>query len=374
MSVSAEDLSIGELKEILEEVSDSLEPISANEAIEAFIEYKESEVRSQTLSEYRRKLYHFRDFCEQEKIENLNNLDGRTINKFRRYRRVESTPQKEPLSAKTMRDDMYLLRDFLGFLEDIEAVRQDLCEKVRIPELGQEDGVRDVYISDERVEEILEYLRRFEYASKNHVVWVFHAHTGRRPGCLYSLDLENLHLEREDPYIEIRHRPGETELKNGTAGEEEIYISEDVAQIFKDYIEKNRIDVLTENDRKPFLTTPHGRLSKTSMRRYVYKYSRPCVITGECPHDRDTESCKAAESGDAASKCPSSRPPYALRHGYITSKLRDGTPPEVISDRCDVSEKIIEKHYDERGEQEKRELRQKILEEIRDSQNGGGYL
>lgn len=363
-----------ELQELVKSAIDSLEPIEPEEAIEQFLEYKQQEIRTQTISEYDRKLDHFRQFCEKQGIDNLNDMTGRTVNDFRHYRRVESSSQNEPLSTKTMRDDMYLFRDFISFLEEIEAVPTDLSDKVRIPTLGKEDGVRNIDIDPERVNKILKYLERFKYASRAHVVWTFHVHTGRRPGGLYALDLNDLNLDQTNPYIELRHRSGETELKNGDAGETEIYISEEVAQVFEDYINKNRIDIVTDNGREPFLTTTHGRISKTTMRRYVYKFSRPCVVTGECPHDRDIESCDAADSDDAASKCPSSRPPYALRHGYITSKLRDGAPAEVIGDRCDVSEKVIEKHYDERNEQEKRELRQEVLEEIQDSENGGGYL
>lgn len=372
MSISLDELP-SELKELVETAVEPLEPIGPEEAIERFLEHKREEIRTQTISEYRRKLGHFRQFCENRDIDNLNSLNGRLIHDFRRYRRVESSPQTEPLSAKTMRDDMYLIRDFIEFSEEIEAVSSGLSDKIRIPVLGKEDGVRNIDIDPQRVNQILNYLEQYEYATRAHVVWVFHTHTGRRPGGLYALDLDDLNLDQEDPYIELRHRSGETELKNGDDGETEIYISEDVAQIFQDYIERNRIDV-QDNGREPFLTSTHGRLSKSTMRRYVYKYSRPCKVTGECPHDRDIESCEAAESDDAASKCPSSRPPYALRHGYITSKLRDGVPTEVVGGRCDVSEEVIEKHYDERDDQEKRELREKIFEEIRDEQNGGGYL
>jgi integrase len=259
-------------------------------------------------------------------------------------------------------------------LEEIEAVPGGLSDKIRIPELKRGDGVRNIKIDSGRVDEILGHLERYEYASRTHVVWVFHVHTGRRPGALYALDLDDLNLDREDPYLELCHRPGETELKNGAASETEVYVSKEVAQVFEDYVDKNRVDVVTDNDREPFLTTIYGRLSKTTMRRYVYKFSCPCVVTGECPHDRDIDSCEATGSEGTASKCPSSRPPYALRHGYITSKLREGAPTALVSGRCDVGKGVIEKHYDERDEDEKRELRQEVFEEIRDEQNGGGYL
>ena len=373
MTTSADEI-YSKIEELVESSTTELEVISPDNAVENFIEYKQTDVRPQTLIECRRKLDHFLDFCSREEIENLNELNGRSINDYRKYRRTESSSQVSSLAPKTMRDDMYLFREFVQFLEHIEAVVPSLSEKVEIPKMGPKDGVRDLEIEPERVDQILTYLNKYEYATRAHVIWLFHSHTGRRPGGLYALDLDDLHLDIKDAYIELRHRPDETELKNGDLGETEIYIADDVAQIFRDYIKNNRIEVTTENDRKPFLTSSHGRLSKTTMRKDVYRFTRPCVIQGECPHDRDIESCEALESGDKASKCPSSLPPYALRHGYITCKLRDGAPSELISGRCDVSEVVIEKHYDERTETEKRELRKEVFEAISKETNGEGYL
>jgi hypothetical protein len=187
------------------------------------------------------------------------------------------------------------------------------------------------------------------------------------------LDLEDLHLECDDPHIEFNHREGETELKNGTNGEGQISIDEDFAQLCQDYIANNRHDVIDEFGRHPFLTSEHGRLSKSAMRKRVYSITCPCVLSGDCPHGRDPDSCDAAQTLNGASKCPSSIPPYGLRHGYITAKRKEGVPIRVISGRCDVSEEVIKKHYDERNPDEKRELRQKVMEKIRAENEQEGY-
>jgi len=42
---------------------------------------------------------------------------------------------------------------------------------------------------------------------------------------------------------------------------------------------------------------------------------------------------------------------------------RKGVSKEVLSERCDVSEEILEQVYDERSVEEKRELRRQILQE-----------
>lgn len=362
------------VRELDENAPGSLQPITPEEAITRFLENKSTDIRPNTIAEYRRKLTHFERFCDTLQIENLNDLDGCQLQEYRQWRHTESTDQTTPLSNKTLRDDIYLLRDFFRFLGQIEGVPAGFHEKVNVPELGETDGVRDVRLDSDRLRSILEYFKKYEYATRTHVIWAFHAHTGRRPGCLHSLDLEDLHLDRDHPYVEFHHRPEETSLKNGVKGEGQISISDDVAQVFRDYIDNNRIEVTTESGRSPFITSNHGRLSKSTMRKHVYKWSRPCTLSGECPHDRDIDTCEAAQRDDAASRCPSSRPPYALRHGYLTQKRQEGVPDRTLSERCDVSREIIEKHYDERTDEEKRALRQRILDKTREESSGGGYL
>lgn len=362
-----------ELTKTLNALQEQLTPLSPEAAITRYLRYKQSEIRSQTVTEYERKLAHFKDSCAQRDLENVNDLDARFLSDFYDYRRLDSHDLSEPLSAKTLNDDMYLLGDFLSFLESIDAVRAGLSDQVRVPHLDNDDSVRDIYLSSDQVDRILEYLDTHQYARAPHAIWTFHTHTGRRPGGLHAIDLADLHLNESEPYIEIRHRPGETELKNATRGENEVYLSAEIAQIFRDYIDVHRSEVTTESDRKPFVTTRHGQMSKSTMRKYVYRFSRPCVI-GECPHGRDPGQCTAAQTANDASKCPSSRPPCALRHGYVTAVVQDGVPPAAVSGRCDVTEKVLEKHYDERDETSKRQLRRKTSKANREQDNGGGYL
>ena len=95
----------------------------------------------------------------------------------------------------------------------------------------------------------------------------------------------------------------------------------------------------------------------------VYRWTRPCAHGKECPHDRDPDDCEA-NVRSAASKCPSSVSPHAIRHGSITHSLNSEIPDKVVSDRANVSPQVIEQHYDRRTEREKMEQRRDYLDNL----------
>jgi site-specific recombinase XerD len=353
---------------------ESLNPLTPDEGVARYLKHRGSEITPNTKNEYKSELDRFADFCDQNEIENLNNLTGRDLDSYRCWRRDESTEGESSLSTKTMRDVMYLLRDFVEYLSSIEAVSSRLPGKVVVPELADDDGVRNTELDPERLNQIVDHLAKHEYASREHVLWTLLGVTGRRLGGIHSLDLRDLYLDTDDPYVEFRHDPPRTRLKNAVRGEGPTNIGQETVDVLRSYVEHNRRGVETETGREPLLTTYNGRVSKSTMRKWVYKWSRPCAIGKSCPHGRDPNECTAAVDRDSMSKCPSSRSPHSIRHTYITQKRRDGVPKEILSDRCDVSEEILDKHYDERTPEEKRKRRKKILEELSEDENEGDLL
>jgi site-specific recombinase XerD len=112
-----------------------------SEAVRRYLEARERELPDQTIAEYRGKLSHFVDFCDREGIEDCSNLTGRDLHDYRVYRREESTEQVDRLSIKSMRDELYLLRNFLQVLEQQEAIRKGLHKNVEVPSLGPGEGI-----------------------------------------------------------------------------------------------------------------------------------------------------------------------------------------------------------------------------------------
>ena len=220
----------------------------------------------------------------------------------------------------------------------------------------------------DRAQAIVEYHDRYKYASVEHVLATILWETGCRIGGAHSLDVDDCHLDPDDaePYVEFRHRPPQTTLKNGRDGERLVSISQSLASVLDDYIEQNRAVVMDDVGRDPLFTSSHGRYHKNMLRNLVYGMTRPCVVSGECPHARDVEDCEAARRRNDACKCPTSKSPHAVRRASITFMLREGTPTKVVSDRANVEVRVLEDHYDSRTPEERMEVRREYIPEFQE--------
>jgi len=237
----------------------------------------------------------------------------------------------------------------------------------------EDEFARSETVDADHAQEILQWLDDYQYASLEHVVWTLLADTGARIGTIVALDVDDYCPREDPPYIRVRHRPETgTKLKNGKKGERLIALSQSTCAVVDDYLDHKQPKVTDSHGRSPLLATSHGRISKGTVRKYVYKWTRPCAIGNGCPHERDTEECEATKASEA-SKCPSTKSPHAIRRGYITHQLEAGVEPSFIGGRCDVSNEVLATHYDARDEKSKMEVRRRELEHARrDHSSYGG--
>jgi len=348
------------LREFLESSETDLDPIDPERAVELYLEDKARECQQATVRSHRSRLGFFVNWCVEQEIENLNDLSARDAHEFRVWRR-------EDLNVTSEKTQMDTLRVFIEWCETIDAVQHGLFKKIKSPVIPDGGNVRETTLTTDRANEILDYLEKYEYATVEHVTWLVLVETGMRMGAAHGLDVDDYRREDEHPHLELVHRPDtETPLKNGRKGERPVSISSDACDLIDDYIENRRPDVTDKHSREPLLASRQGRITKSTIRKYVYKWSRPCAVGAECPHDRDPDECDAANDLDQASKCPSSVTPHPIRRGYITRLLKTGISVEVVSGRCNVSPVVIDKHYDVRTEEEKMRQRQEILREAID--------
>ncbi|WP_435318455.1 tyrosine-type recombinase/integrase [Haloarchaeobius sp. TZWSO28] len=340
-------------------MDDKLQSISPEEAVEWYLETRKSEVTDTTLKAHEYRLSHFVRWCgEVEHIEDLNDLSGVHFNGYKIWRRDDGD-----LNNVSLATQLSTLRVFIKWAESIDAVPRGLHDYISVPTMAPKEDVRSVFLKDDEAADIQRHLQKFEYASRNHAVFALLWHTGMRTGSLRALDLED--YDSETRSIEVRHRPEEgTPLKNGIMGERHIGLKDDVDTILSDYIEHTRISTTDEYGRSPIFTTAQGRLAKTTIRNLIYSVTRPCEYLGTCPHNREIESCEATQEVHDSSKCPSSVSPHAIRKGAITWARLNDIPVNAVSERMDVSQEVLKKHYDQRTKDEEMESRRDYFDQL----------
>jgi integrase len=239
-----------------------------------------------------------------------------------------------------------------------------VADRVPLPNVPPEEEVNYQVPTDEEVEGIRSYFRRFEYASRRHVEFELIVEVGVRLGAVRAIDLGN--FDPDERVIHLRHRPEGsddygTPLKNGRDGERIINLSDQLRDFVFDYVDHNRPSVTDKYGREPLFPTSSGRPSTATIRRDFYKMTRPCAYSSECSHDRGVTDCDAAKNANAAD-CPARFSTHPLRKRAIMNQLDAGVPKELLSDRVDVSVPVLDKHYDQRTEEQKSRRRLEELE------------
>ncbi|MWG32953.1 tyrosine-type recombinase/integrase [Halomarina oriensis] len=337
-----------------------LEPLAPADGVDLYLDARRDELTSETLKGQKYRLRTFVAWCEEHDHTNLNDLGGRDLYAFRVWRREGGYDGTE-IAPVTLRGNLSTLRAFLRFCGSVDAVPSELFEQVPLPTVSAGEDVSDSTLEVGRADAILDYLERYEWASRRHVTLLLLWHTGCRAGALRALDVDDCDLEGSEPAVHFVHRPSTgTPLKNKEKSERWNGISPHVADVLRDYIDGPREDVLDKHGRAPLVTTSSGRPVTSTLRDTLYCVTRPCWRGEACPHDRDLDECDATYYASASS-CPSSRSPHDVRSGRVTAYRLDDVPRPIVSDRLNASEEILDKHYDRRNERQKAEQRRHYL-------------
>ena len=326
------------------------------EAVDGFLNEKKSEVATSSWRNYKYPLNYFLDFCEEEGIVEISDLTGYDLKQFKARRR------EDDINNVTLYNNLSVIRVFLKWCEEAQLLEQGFHDLVQLPPIEDGEIVSTVKVALEDVENILEYLYKFEFATRRHATFQLLWHTAIRMGTLMALDLDDYFPRKQQ--LRIRHRPeSDTPLKNKSDAERKVNLSEEICGVLDDYIDVHRIDLTDDYDGEPLFTTPTRRLYSTILRKDMYAITRPCAIGESCPHDRGLETCEATAKKQA-SKCPSSISPHPLRRSAITYHLNQDASKEVVSGRADVSVSVLEKDYDARTEDERAASRKQILDKL----------
>lgn len=336
-----------------------LEPITPHQALEMYLQEIDGELSPNTIYARESQLGFFTRWCDgadtdTPRVENLNNLTGRDLTRFKNWRSTG-------INKVTLKGNLSALREFMRFCVSIDAVDQTIPEKINVPVLDQGENRREEIMSVDRATSLLSYLGKYEYAGLDHTLFLLQWTTGMRMSGLHSLDLAD--VDEDTGTLHAVHRPDEgTRLKNKHDGNRVVVIADDVMEVVSDYIEHKRVVTTDEYGRQPLFSSTKGRLAKSSLNKHVYSLTRPCAYGAPCPSDMDVPTCEHNQTQASHVTCPHNLRPHSIRRGAITSALRDEVPEKAISDRMNVAIKTLDKHYDQRSEAEKAEMRREYFE------------
>jgi len=170
--------------------STDLEPIEPREVQELYLDHKASQYSVKTVQAHRYRTNPFVEWCDLNGIDNMNDLTGRSLKRYRLWREDNGD-----LAKITLNQQMSTIRVFLKWAGSIEAVAANLYDKVMVPRVTPAEERRDETLSSEPASEILDHLSTFNYDALDHALFALLWETGMRLGGANSIDLGDLHLE-----------------------------------------------------------------------------------------------------------------------------------------------------------------------------------
>lgn len=325
-----------------------------------FLKNKRGQTKQSTARAYEYPTKHFIQFLEDHGIENTHDIDGYIIERWKSARQDEVAPATYKTSVKR-------IKTFIHYCERSQLVASGTFDAIEVPRISREDSTSNKTLNYDVATRVLGHLETYEYASRRHTILSVLWNTGCRVSEVIALDTEDVSPSPDGEHYVIdfidRQSSG-TALKNGTQGERRVTISRDLHELIQDYKDVHREVVVDDYGREPLFTTPTQRISRQRIYKNLTAITRPCVYSGRCPHEREIDDCKAAQKKKQAFSCPSAKSTHPVRRGSITHHLNSGWPKQDVSDRCDVSLDVLEKHYNEQTKEDERKQRLQYVENL----------
>jgi site-specific recombinase XerD len=325
--------------------------LSPEEARDYYLDEQRADATDWTVRTYRYRLKQFVEWCEENNVTQMGDVDGWTIEQFARERRSE-------LATVSMKGQMSALKQLLEYCARIDVVDKRLPGKVEIPSVSRNEESDDTRLETDAAESLLQFYRNSQahFGRKTHALLEVFWNTGARLSGVRALDLGD--YDSDERYLEFQHRPDSgTGLKNKERGERPVVVPPTVCDVLDTYVARERFDKRDDAGRKPLFAGRQGRPSDSTLRAWTYRATQPCVER-RCPHGERQESCDYRHR-DHLSKCPSARAPHHIRTGSITWQLNSGLPIEVVAERVNATPAVIERHYDKAKAKERMQERRR---------------
>jgi integrase len=119
-----------------------------------------------------------------ERVDDTSNFRGRHLHEFKKWR-------AEDLKPIMLKNRLGAVRLFLQFCERLEVAPMGVNQRLALPDIGLEGEVLETILTKEDAELILDYCKRFEYATLRHALFYLLWHTGMRSSSAHALDVND---------------------------------------------------------------------------------------------------------------------------------------------------------------------------------------
>jgi site-specific recombinase XerD len=286
---------------------------------------------------YRRDIGLFEDYCAETDIETLDDLTRWNVGAFTDYL------LDQDYARVTVAGRQKSARTWLKYLESQGVLDLGLHLAIDTISTTDEEERSDEQLAPADARDLLScYRGSAAYrGTLSHAVLEVLWHVGCRSSGLRALDLGDY----EDGVLRFRNRPDTgTRLKRGAIHQRNVVLSETPREILDLYVARERIDKRDEYGRAPLFSSRQGRPVRSTVRGWMYEATQPCMAA-ECPHGKRRPNCEWVPRNNA-SKCPSSRPPHAIRQGSITWQRNLGFDAETVASRAATTPDVIRRYYD----------------------------
>jgi site-specific recombinase XerD len=133
--------------EPLGQPANNLEPISPEEAVKWYLEDRDDDLSFESHRTQASALGIFTDWTAEAGIDDMTEVRGRQLMRFKTWRK-----RNADVSVVSLNGNLAILRRFLRFCVQIEAVAEGLPDKVPMPNVPKDAEVCDEKPTDEQVE------------------------------------------------------------------------------------------------------------------------------------------------------------------------------------------------------------------------------
>lgn len=311
--------------------------LTVSEAVALYIRRKRPDWKGETERTKRRNLGAFENYAAENDIETVDELDRWTIGGFTDYLLAQD------YSRMTVVGRQKTARTWLKYLESQGVLDLGLHLAIETLTTTDEQESSDQQLAPDDAQNLLSFYRQSPAfrGTRRHALLEVLWHVGCRSCGVRALDLDDY----EDGVLKFRNRPDTgTRLKKGASHERNVVLSQKPREVLEMFLVRERIDKRDEHGREPLFPTRQGRPVRSTIRGWMYEATQPCMAS-ECPHGKRRPNCEWVPR-NAASKCPSTRPPHAIRTGSLTWQRNLGFDAETVASRAATTPSVIRRYYD----------------------------